>query len=46
MQRFRQFVNTDVTDATIQFVSERGQPRPATEAEKQAELATELVSEE
>lgn len=46
VQRFRQFVNTDVTDATIQFVSERGQPRPATEAEKQAELATELVSEE
>ena len=41
VQRFQQFVNADVSDATIQFVSERGQPRPATDAEKQAELVNE-----
>ena len=41
VQRFQQFVNSDVSDATIQFVSERGQPRPATDAEKQAELVNE-----
>jgi len=33
-KRFRQFVNTDGTDSNIQFVSERGQVRPATEMEK------------
>ncbi|MCQ8849917.1 nitrite reductase large subunit NirB [Alteromonas stellipolaris] len=33
-KRFRQFVNTDGTDTNIQFVSERGQVRPATELEK------------
>ncbi|WP_372619695.1 nitrite reductase large subunit NirB [Alteromonas stellipolaris] len=33
-KRFRQFVNTDGTDTNIQFVSERGQVRPATEMEK------------
>lgn len=33
-KRFRQFVNTDGTDTNIQFVSERGQVRPATEFEK------------
>ena len=33
-KRFRQFVNHDGTDTNIQFVSERGQVRPATEMEK------------
>lgn len=33
-KRFRQFVNNDGTDTNIQFVSERGQVRPATEMEK------------
>jgi nitrite reductase (NADH) large subunit len=35
-KRFRQFVNSDASDTNIQFVSERGQVRPATEAEKVA----------
>lgn len=34
LKRFRQFVNSKETDNTIQFVQERGQIRPATEAEK------------
>jgi nitrite reductase (NADH) large subunit len=33
-KRFRQFVNSDTTDANIQFVQERGQIRPATDSEK------------
>ena len=33
-KRFRQFVNSQSTDSNIQFVDERGQIRPATEAEK------------
>ncbi|MDO6565730.1 nitrite reductase large subunit NirB [Alteromonas sp. 1_MG-2023] len=33
-KRFRQFVNSDNLDSNIQFVSERGQVRPATEVEK------------
>lgn len=33
-KRFRQFVNSQATDANIQFVEERGQVRPATEIEK------------
>jgi nitrite reductase (NADH) large subunit len=33
-KRFRQFVNSQATDANIQFVEERGQVRPATEMEK------------
>ena len=33
-KRFRQFVNSNAGDTNIQFVSERGQVRPATEAEK------------
>ncbi|MEC8232869.1 MAG: nitrite reductase large subunit NirB, partial [Pseudomonadota bacterium] len=35
-KRFRQFVNSSETDTNIQFVSERGQVRPATVAEKAA----------
>lgn len=35
-KRFRQFVNSDASDANIQFVQERGQIRPATDAEKNA----------
>ncbi|MEG3766619.1 nitrite reductase large subunit NirB [Alteromonas sp. 14N.309.X.WAT.G.H12] len=35
-KRFRQFVNSKQTDSNIQFVDERGQIRPATEAEKMA----------
>jgi nitrite reductase (NADH) large subunit len=34
LKRFRQFVNSDEEDEQIVFVQERGQPRPATEAEK------------
>ncbi|MDO6475791.1 nitrite reductase large subunit NirB [Alteromonas sp. 1_MG-2023] len=33
-KRFRQFVNSKEGDSNIQFVDERGQIRPATEAEK------------
>ena len=33
-KRFRQFVNSKAIDSNIQFVDERGQIRPATEAEK------------
>lgn len=33
-KRFRQFVNSDKQDSNITFVQERGQIRPATEAEK------------
>ncbi|MGH9000735.1 MAG: nitrite reductase large subunit NirB [Acidimicrobiia bacterium] len=33
MARFRSFVNSDSDDDSIVFVSERGQPRPATAAE-------------
>lgn len=36
LKRFRQFVNSDKSDSSIQFVDERGQIRPATIAEKQA----------
>ena len=35
MLRFREFVNSDSRDENIVFSQERGQPRPATEAEKQ-----------
>ena len=34
LKRFRQFVNADAADSNIVFVEERGQPRPATEAER------------
>ncbi|MGQ8367072.1 nitrite reductase large subunit NirB [Glaciecola sp. 1036] len=36
LKRFRQFVNSDEKDSNIQFVSEREQIRPATNAEKYA----------
>lgn len=36
LKRFRRFVNSDGSDKNIQFVEERGQLRPATEAEKVA----------
>ena len=38
MKRFRQFVNSKKVDTNIQFVDERGQIRPATEAEKLSEI--------
>lgn len=34
LRRFRQFVNSAAEDDNIVFVSERGQPRPATASEK------------
>jgi nitrite reductase (NADH) large subunit len=34
MRRFRTFVNSDKTDQNVVFVQERGQIRPATEAER------------
>lgn len=34
LKRFRQFVNSDKEDTNVLFVEERGQVRPATEAEK------------
>ena len=34
LKRFRQFVNADKEDENVVFVEERGQVRPATEAEK------------
>jgi nitrite reductase (NADH) large subunit len=37
LKRFRQFVNSKKPDTNIQFVNERGQIRPATEAEKTAD---------
>ena len=36
MRRFRHFVNSDRTDDYIVFIEERGQIRPATEAERQS----------
>jgi len=36
LQRFRHFVNSDRPDPTLAYVAERGQKRPATEAEKQS----------
>ena len=35
LKRFRQFVNSDKQDENVLFVEERGQIRPATQAEKQ-----------
>ena len=35
LKRFRQFVNSDGEDENVLFVEERGQLRPATQAEKQ-----------
>jgi len=34
VKRFRQFVNSDKEDSNVIFVEERGQVRPATDAEK------------
>jgi nitrite reductase (NADH) large subunit len=39
LKRFRQFVNSEAEDRNIIFVEERGQPRPATEEERQQILA-------
>lgn len=35
VRRFREFVNVEASDENVVFVQERGQPRPATIAEKQ-----------
>lgn len=35
LKRFRQFVNSEANDEQIVFIQERGQPRPASEEEKQ-----------
>jgi nitrite reductase (NADH) large subunit len=40
--RFRSFINSEAADPSVVMVSERGQPRPATFAEK-AELMSTLV---
>jgi len=37
LKRFRQFVNSDKQDSHVLFVEERGQVRPATDAEKKRE---------
>jgi nitrite reductase (NADH) large subunit len=42
-KRFRMFVNSDETDNNVVFVEERGQIRPATEAEK-AEMTEEVFA--
>ncbi len=34
VQRFRHFVNADAADPSLAYVQERGQKRPATEAER------------
>jgi nitrite reductase (NADH) large subunit len=34
LKRFRHFVNSDAPDTDIVFVQERGQNRPATQAER------------
>ncbi|MGL5879381.1 MAG: hypothetical protein ACRC2V_16600, partial [Xenococcaceae cyanobacterium] len=34
LKRFRHFINSDTPDANLIYVDERGQKRPATEAEK------------
>jgi nitrite reductase (NADH) large subunit len=39
LKRFRQFVNSKAEDREIIFVEERGQPRPATDAERKQLLA-------
>ncbi|MDC3261214.1 nitrite reductase large subunit NirB [bacterium] len=39
LKRFRQFVNSKTEDREIIFVEERGQPRPATDAERKQLLA-------
>ena len=39
LKRFRQFVNSEAEDREIIFVEERGQPRPATEEEREQILA-------
>jgi nitrite reductase (NADH) large subunit len=39
MRRFRHFINSDRADANVVFIEERGQIRPATEAERQARRA-------
>ncbi len=39
LKRFRQFANSTETDSTVVFVEERGQPRPATEEERNKILA-------
>ena len=45
MKRFRSFVNEpDTLDSNIVFVSERGQPRPATAAEKLNQIPTVQLS--
>ena len=44
LRRFRHFVNSDRTDANVVFVEERGQIRPATDAERRARHAPALES--
>jgi nitrite reductase (NADH) large subunit len=38
LKRFSHFINSDAEDSNVQFVDERGQVRPATDAEKQRSL--------
>jgi nitrite reductase (NADH) large subunit len=44
MLRFREFVNVDTSDSNVVFVKERGQPRPATNAEKQTSVRQPLIA--
>jgi nitrite reductase (NADH) large subunit len=44
MLRFREFVNVDTGDSNVVFVKERGQPRPATNAEKQTSVRQPLIA--
>jgi nitrite reductase (NADH) large subunit len=39
LKRFKHFVNTDDEDETVVFVRDRGQKRPATDAEKSPSIA-------
>lgn len=39
LKRFRHFVNADTPDSNVLFVEERGQIRPATEAERKQKIA-------
>ncbi|HVT37125.1 MAG TPA: nitrite reductase large subunit NirB, partial [Nevskiaceae bacterium] len=44
LKRFRHFVNSDATDDNVLFVQERGQIRPANDAERQRARAAKLES--
>ncbi len=43
LKRFRQFINSNSSDPNVAFVQERGQPRPATSAEKRRQQLKAVV---